>query len=606
MPEFELPAALALLGFVPLIVALYLMRSRPRRHVVSSNHIWEMVLRRKREQSLLGRFRNSIFLFLHLLMAILAALVLAQPTLPGGIQGDSLFIVDTSASMGATDEAGCRLEEARRRVRELVLRLDPGAKAALIEAGLHVLPVVEATTDRHRFLRALDGLTVTDSAGPDPAELTACLLAGSQAHFARTCFFTDNCPSTQLAELPFLGALSVRTVGRSGENLGVASLEITDLGKGKELAAQFRNFGPLPSRCKVSLRRADSTIVESRELTIAGGASQAATFRGHDLPPGPISLKVEPTGSPDYLACDDVAWAVLGARARKVLLLDRPGSPLAQLLASSRLGLEVVAGTVADTAASPARLEPFDLIVSNGRYGPALASRNLLLFAACGPDGPAAGAELRDASLVFTDQTHAAMKYLSFDEVKLHKVCTLPGPGRPLLATAEGPVMKAIEGSGFRQLVAGFTLENTDLAYRVTFPILVANAVNWVTGAGGLSQGCLRVGDSIRLPATQPGAELFERGKKRTLEGLLEGGRLTLSPFLETGLVQVRTDAAKADFGVNLFSLSESQIQPARQGFESEAPTGGERGRRPVWREGLWLLLALLLVEWFLWHRLGG
>jgi hypothetical protein len=166
--------------------------------------------------------------------------------------------------------------------------------------------------------------------------------------------------------------------------------------------------------------------------------------------------------------------------------------------------------------------------------------------------------------------------------------------------------MKALEGAGFRQLIAGFTLENTDLAYRVTFPILVANALDWVTGAGGLSQGCLRVGESIRLLASEARAEIFERGKKRTVDGLLDGSRLTLSPFRETGLVQVRTDKVRADFGVNLFSLSESQIQPSRQGFESEAPAGGERGRRPVWREGLWLLLALLLVEWFLWHRLGG
>ncbi|MBI4871243.1 MAG: BatA domain-containing protein [Candidatus Riflebacteria bacterium] len=606
MLGFEVPSALALLGLAPLVVVLYLMRSRPRRHVVSSNRIWREVLRRKREQSLLGRFRNSLFLFLHLLAVVLGALALAQPTLPGGLQGDTLLIVDTSASMGATDEAGTRLEAARRLVRELVGRLDPATAATLVEAGSRVLPLLPRSTDRGRLLEALDGLQVTDCAGPDAGELAAFLLAGAARPYARTYFVTDNCPSVSLADHPAVGRLSVRIVGKKAENVAITGLEVTELTGGKDAAVVVHNFGPLPARCRVSLGHDDTPVTAPVEVSLAAGSSQPVAFRGLKLGPGTLNARIVPTGSPDYLACDDSAWVVLGQKSRKVLLVERAGTPLTQVLGNPRLGLDVDRVSPTELSRAGRKLDPYDLIVSNGYFESEWSARNLLLFAPASPGSPAPGPALDRPKVSFTDQTHPAMRYLDFEDVTLERAALVTTPGRALASSAAGPLLVAREEPTFRQLVGGFTLGDTDLPFRIAFPILVANAVSWLTGVQGVAHAGVKVGEPVRLLARQAVAEVSDRDGTRQVAGTLEGTQLALEPFRRVGLARVKTDLATVPYAVNLFSIAESRIQPAQEYDTGEETGPGERGRRAVWREFLWAFLALLMVEWLLWHRLGG
>src|SRR5688572_14957007 len=96
----------------PLIVALYFLKLRREPLAVPSTYLWARAIEDLHVNSLWQRLRQSLLLFLQLLLIGLLAFTLLRP----GWQGSKLegirhiFLIDTSASMGATDESPSRLD----------------------------------------------------------------------------------------------------------------------------------------------------------------------------------------------------------------------------------------------------------------------------------------------------------------------------------------------------------------------------------------------------------------------------------------------------------------------------------------------------------------
>src|SRR5437870_2304001 len=105
-----------------LIVLMYILKLRRRDVVVSSTFLWRQVIRDVQANAPFQKLRKNLLLFLQLLAIALIVLALSRPFWRGkGIGGRSVVIVvDTSASMMATDVGRNRLEEAKRVAREVV------------------------------------------------------------------------------------------------------------------------------------------------------------------------------------------------------------------------------------------------------------------------------------------------------------------------------------------------------------------------------------------------------------------------------------------------------------------------------------------------------
>ena len=102
---------------VPLL-ALYFLRLRRTRRVVSSSLPWVRRTEDLRANAPFQRIRPSLLLFLQMLLLALLALAVAQPIVRGwGVRGGRVvMLIDCSASMGTLDGAGggARLAEAKR------------------------------------------------------------------------------------------------------------------------------------------------------------------------------------------------------------------------------------------------------------------------------------------------------------------------------------------------------------------------------------------------------------------------------------------------------------------------------------------------------------
>src|SRR5438270_10199662 len=116
------PAALAFSIIIPIILLLYFMRPRRQERVIGSTLLWQQSLQDLQASRPWQRLRFTPLLLLQLLAAIVIVLVLTRPAtfFSSPIGGDTVIILQASASMQATDVEPSRFEAARSRIADLI------------------------------------------------------------------------------------------------------------------------------------------------------------------------------------------------------------------------------------------------------------------------------------------------------------------------------------------------------------------------------------------------------------------------------------------------------------------------------------------------------
>src|SRR6476646_3636472 len=134
---FLAPLALAGLVFVPLVIAMYLLKLRRDEAVVPSTLLWQRLVADVEANAPWQKLRRSLLLLLQLLLVAILALLAARPFLerPAALARDIVLVVDTSASMGATDVVPDRLAAAKAAAIDALKDLPTGGKVSVIEAG---------------------------------------------------------------------------------------------------------------------------------------------------------------------------------------------------------------------------------------------------------------------------------------------------------------------------------------------------------------------------------------------------------------------------------------------------------------------------------------
>ena len=677
---FATPLALLGLLFVPVVIAMYLLKLRRDEAVVPSTLLWTRLVADVEANAPWQKLRRSVLLLLQLLLVIALALLAARPFLerPAGLAGDIVLVVDTSASMAATDVVPDRLTVAKQAAVDALRELPTGGKVSVIAADRSARIVVNESSDLGRIREAIDGIEVTHSRGDmaDALELASKLAARSGG--AQILVATD----AALAERPTAAAdspITVLPVGRERRNQAIVGLAVRTAPSGvtRSVFISIANQDLEQAARRVELW-GDDRLLEVRDVTVEPQARAnviiddvADDVSGIEV--RLTSADLEATDDPDQLALDDRAWAVIPPNRTRLVLVVGPGDAYLETALGYLPNVELYGVEEYGPETERTDGRAWDLIIFQGTLAAELPRTAILGIAP--PRTSALGqvtGTLEDPGIGTLSPDEPILRYvdLSTTHIAEAKRMVLPDWARTVIPGPRGaPLLYAGRRDGLPTAVLAFEPRMSDLPLQVAFPILLANLTGELLGGSDAPAEALAPGTPVELVIPAGASELTVTAPDGTVTSLVPsttgGSTVTYAGTDEPGIYTVTPipdpDASPAPsgstapsaspiapsasassspvggagasapappddpfapvrFAVDLFDVDESNIAPGAPALLESlgaapepapgAGGGGTATERPTSRDELWvpiilLVLAVLCVEWALYHRDG-
>jgi Ca-activated chloride channel family protein len=614
--SFLTPAFLALAGIAGPIILLYMLRLRRREIPISSTLLWQRLMKDREANAPWQKLRRNLLLILQLLILAMLVLALGRPFIPvpSVAAGSVALLIDASASMSATDMPGgqSRFEVAQDTARQLVNELASNEVMTVIAAGPTPQVLTPPTNDRAALREAISQAepTATIADWEAALALAGASIAGQQE--PTIIILSDGGLPDDLPALP--ATISYIAIGQSADNLAITALATRALGDAPQLFAAVTNFSDQDADVIISFE-VDGELHSAEALTIPAGQSEDLTIT--DLPDTTNVIRAELSAPAegrldDQLALDDVAYAVYTPPATGQLLLVTEGNLfLEQVFAAipTLEGFRTPPGDLPET--------PFDLVIFDGWIPDELPNTNLLII------NPPQTSELFTVAGTFENTRFRQqaddpiLSFVDFEDIAVREAVLIQTPGwaQTLVEAEGGPLLLAGTIGSRRVAILTFDLHASDLPLKISYPILMANLLEWFAPA--------RPFDAPE--GRRPGETLVIRPQAATTDyrivkpdGVVLRYEVEEEPltFTSTGLLgvydvqllngeDIQNDSA---FAVNLFAPVESNIAPRETILIGEAEvTRGEEAERTGERE-FWAVLAILaililLIEWWVYHR---
>jgi Ca-activated chloride channel family protein len=605
--NFLVPAAAFLALTLPAIVALYFLRIRRPTRVVPALNLWPDQIRDRQANVPWQRLRFSWLLLLQLLAAAVLVASAVQPVLSAGtsLARHSVVLLDVSASMQARDVQPSRLDEAKREIGGLIDQMGPQDRMTLVAVGSAPRIIATVVGDRDALHRAVSGI----GAGNGPADLSAALALAAglvrPGDDAQAYFFSDGIVgpirTDSNSSLPF--PVEYHRVGVSAENIGLTSLVVHTGTQSRAAYLHLQNFGQQARSFSLDWR-ADSKLVDIRQLTLAGGQAQDLV-----LPvPADATVVSAHIDAGDVFALDDTVTAVARTPSAFRVLLVTPGNVFLQQAIGLRsdIQLDVVAPS-AYKSSVPYAMSIFD------RYSPPTLPNGPFMAIDPPAGSPLAGGPAIGIGRVrATDAGDPLLTNVDLSDVHIARSQDLRSDtfGRALITSLQTPLV-LVRDEPFRQALFGFDLHESDLPLRIAFPILVQNLSEWMLPPNVPSHSFHPDEPVTIVPDTGATSVTVVRpdGSRRSLAG---GAVATFGDTDLTGLYTVeQVVSGKTDrswFTVNLFSDQISQLKPADRltlpPFNNAAAVHAvHRGQLEIWPWIAMAALGIVVLEWLAFHR---
>ncbi|OPH47484.1 hypothetical protein BC351_09775 [Paenibacillus ferrarius] len=633
---------------IPVILLLYMLKRRYTDTVVPSHMLWQRILREQEANRPWQRLRKHLLLFLQLLAAILLILALIQPLIRGqqaAAKAHVFFVLDASASMQASPGMKTRLDAAKQGILDyasdaagnrsyslLVMKDQPElilqkeASVAALQNALEKVVPFYGKTKVQEALSLASALTREEADG-------------------EVRIYTDRQWTDKIEGITFAIPVSMQDFGDASVNVkgdgnqggnqadqGLTNVSIVQFGvKSSAQAADTRavavlkNWGTVSTAVKMTLY-ADSQPVHEESLQLKAGEQK--TYAIQQMQAAKVyklHLDVK-----DALETDNTAYAFPEGTGHLQAVYVGEGNLFMQK-ALSLANVDVLQMQKGKDGAYPIPLglAP-DLIVLDGisEVDSALQSNQWQQLLRSKPLWELASMAEAEVAVPqkasFTIAEHPVTRYLRLQDVNIVKaqLNSRLSWGKSIVSSAEVPLILAGTENGRPRLSFRFPLEQSDLALRSEFPILVQNAVAWLTEHQGGNLGRIIAGERLSIAlhpeavkaVWQTGmsgvpkqeAELVQKGLSGVqtvplLPGLYDFVEYNLEGReLQSRLLEVIMDPRES----NINAKQESSLTfQSVQGNAEKSNTGDRVGFIGLLPWLIAILLALLVVEWEVYRR---
>lgn len=607
--NFLAPSAFFFAAAIPVVILFYLLKRKRVVRLVSSTLLWQKFLAETQASAPFQRLRHNWLLVLQILLLVLAILALARPYFSGKSPGGRLQVVilDSSASMQSTDESPSRFEKARGEALKLVDSLHDTDQMVLLVAGANTEVKQSPTSEKSVLRRAIQTTGVTDA----PTRLQEALkLAETLVRDKPTAeihLLSDGAVSS-LNEFENSGLpLVYHRVGHRANNLGIITLDVRpnpENAAQRAIFASVANYSTNVQQTQLEFRL-DDQILEVKSLTLKPRETVPQVFIADQARDGVFSVKLT---AKDDLAADNQASVVsLLPQPVKVLLV----TPRNQVLEKAVRVAPNVELTLAATLTDPA--SNFDVVVLDGVTPVTWPTGNVLAFHTVNTNWFPSWSKLESPAVVGLKSSHPVLRFVSFDNVFITESIAVNTPswGVSLVDAPQNPLVLAGELGRQRIVWVGFDILQSSWPLRISFPIFVANALEWLNPAAvNASQLLVQAGSPFRLAVT----ESINSAEIKMPDGTVKPwavnpvkGELVFGDTMKQGIYHLKAGTNDVVFCVNLLDAAESDTTPkAELQFGKYAKVGTttfSRANLEIWR---WIAaagLAVLMFEWWYYHK---
>ncbi|MCB0208537.1 MAG: VWA domain-containing protein [Anaerolineae bacterium] len=616
------PFALAGLLTLPIILILHLLRSRRDRFAIPSLIFWHG-LQKEKEGGSPRKIPLSLLLLMQLFVAMVLTCALARPTLSFllALPQQTIFVLDTTTSMTATDVSGgatSRFDVALATIRSSVEAMAAQDQIAIVSLDPH--PQILLTADgeqRATTLTALDNLVP----GATGANLTAALSLASDLVNPdvenRIIVLTDGSLDLDSEPLPTMTApVEWQFIPESAPpgNQALFDVSARPLPDGRQrIFARAINYDNAPVARTLRLI-VDGEVSQEETVNID---PQADAVELWTVAPSAQAVSVE-IAENDALPLDNRAdLLLLDTTRRRVLLISSTPETLSKAL-QVQPGVELT--TAAPEALTAFNLTEFDLVVLDSVPAELTAwpSGNVWVI------DPPLNHPLLSADAILLnlrpdmETASTLLDGIDLSGVYFGRVVQMPVPewaSIDLMATMgeiENPSPLIFHGTvgSTRVVVWTFDLEASNLPARLALPLLTANTLTTLLAPA--PPPVVNVGEPVTLARnfsveTPDGQRLSLNTNQNITEN-------TFTRTKKPGLYRIydSNGTLVAGFAVHAASTEESNLlqRPAPAQFEQRLaiaplpPPNPDVNLQEFWP---WLavagLVVILIEGWFAWRR---
>ena len=634
----------------PLIIMLYFLKLRRMPLEVPSTYLWKKTIEDLHVNSIWQRLRNNLLLFLQLLAVLFLILACLRPGIRGTdtIGSRSIFMIDHSSSMQATDVDGSRLGKAKAEAVKMVDALGKNDVAMVIGFSDRADVRQGFTSDKKKLRQAINSLTPTNRT----TDLNEALRAASGlANPGRTSQVADvndvqvadampatlyilsdgKFPAPQL-DLGNLAAEYVPIGTEDARNIGIVAFTADRNSENPnqiEAFALVENFGLEDEEVTASLIL-DGELIDASAVKVDAGASAGVSFAIENLVEGRLKLELDVD---DDLELDNMAYAGLDPPRQLEVVLVTPGNTALEAALNTEQAQSVATLRTID----PASLEDegiqklatggtVDLFIYDGCAPKEMPESNTMFLGRLPPgESWKSGESTGPHFVIDVNRSHPMMQYVDLGTMQIveGRALELPPAATELVRTDKGVLFAVGPREAYQDAVIGMPLAkegeddfvpNTDWIRKRSFPVFLLNALEYLGGAVSTAGSkTVKPGEAANLNLASRFEEVeieLPSGKKNKLS---RGGtaKLIYTQTDEFGFYQAKpsgSDRVLQMFTVNLFSNLESNI-----GISPDVQIGAQKVeanenqkdivRVEYWRWLLALALVVLAAEWYLYNK---
>jgi len=561
-----------------LVVALYFLKLRHRRVLISSSILWLKVLDERQAHSLWEKLRKIISIIVAVTITLLIALSLARPEIESltGKTERIVIVLDTSPTMTTqTADGRTRWQHAMDRAENLLDGGGPTTEFRVVDTS--GVTSSAFTTDRNEARRLIEQMSPR-SAEPQFPKVDG---RDSRVYFVSDGVALHGVPS-------FVRRVSVF---ERAQNVGITAFEIRSIPStplGYEAYLEVQNYGN-PAEVAITLSAPGGQRL-SRSVRLAKGEIFKDAFDLSRFTGGGIRATIQ--SKDDALPLDDVAFAYLPIKRKtRTLLVTRGNNNLETLLK-----LDNYVELLKIDPANYRESSNIDAYIFD-RFAPSTPpSRPALILGA-----PNAGwlrtsnGIVQKPEITTWSEDHPIMQFVSVHDVSIERAAQIDATNLTVVAASkQTPLILVSEKP--RWVMLTFDLDSSDFAFHVGFPVFIENVLAWFSR----EQLALRRSPGVvEVPLANAQVRTID-GK--TVPASQQLGK-TIFEAAEPGLYVATQGENRVHVAVNLANRSFSDVNQSV--FKDDRAAAGQRYwlRRELWFYMLLGAVVLIGVEWFTYHR---